>query len=205
MSRARLVLADDHGLMLEGLAVVLLPHFDIIARVDDGLALVEEVERSKPDVVVSDISMPQLDGLAAAGRIRRISPETKIVLVTMKHDPAMARQALQIGASGYVLKTEAPRQLVVAVQKALEGGTYIGPGLRPEGTEDLAAAKLTTRQLQVLRLLGQGLTMPEVGQKLNISARTVAFHKYRVMEVLGIESNAALIRYAHSMSLDDQE
>ena len=175
MSRARLVLADDHELMLEGLVAVLQSRFDIVARVNDGAALVEEVERSKPDVVVSDISMPQLDGLAAAGRIRRISPTTKIVLVTMKHDPAMARQALQIGASGYVLKTEAPRQLVIAIEKALEGGTYIGPGLSPEGSEDVAAAKLTPRQLEVLRLLGKGMTMPEVGQKLNISARTVAF------------------------------
>jgi len=201
MSRSRLILADDHQLLLEGLEAILRPHYDIVARATNGKALVEATERLRPDVVVSDVSMPELDGLSATIRIRERCPETKVVLVTMLHDPATARQALRIGASAYVLKTEAGKQLVTAIEEVLKGGTYVGPVLDIDGAEPGAepAAALTPRQLEVLYQLGQGLTMKEIGRALCISARTVAFHKYRIMEQLGIETNAELLRYIDSL------
>lgn len=203
MSKARLVLADDHEMLLEGLEALLRPHYDVVARATNGEDLVAAVERERPDVVVSDVSMPQLDGLSATHKIRELCPETKIVLVSMRHDPATARQALHLGASAYVLKTEASRQLLDAIEKALEGGTYIGPALREgdDAVEAEAVVSLTARQLEVLKLLGTGLTMKEIGRSLSISARTVAFHKYRIMEQLGIDTNAGLLRYVHSLDL----
>jgi len=201
MSRSRLILADDHQLLLEGLEAILRPHYDVVARATNGKALVEATERLRPDVVVSDVSMPELDGLSATIRIRERCPETKVVLVTMLHDPATARQALRIGASAYVLKTEAGKQLVTAIEEVLKGGTYVGPVLDIDGAGPGAepAITLTPRQLEVLDQLGQGLTMKEIGRALCISARTVAFHKYRIMEQLGIETNAELLRYVDSL------
>jgi DNA-binding NarL/FixJ family response regulator len=200
MSRPSLVLADDHLLVLEGLEALLRQHYEIVARVTDGRALIEVVARLRPDVVVSDIAMPEIDGLTATARIRTLSPSTKIVLVTMSDDPAMVNTARRAGASGYVLKTHASTRLVATIDAALAGlplqdsGTEVVP---PRGEH--GPPGLTERQLEVLRLLGQGLTMKEIGAALHISKRTVAFHKYRIMELLGLETNADIVRYALSL------
>lgn len=204
MNRARLVLADDHLLMLEGLEALLRRHYEVLARVTDGRALVEAVVRLRPDVVVCDIAMPVLDGLAATERIRALAPATKVVLVTMSDEPALAEEALRAGASGFVLKTQASTRLVATIDSAISGkGTPAPePAADPGGPSGLPS-ELTERQIEVLHLLGQGLAMKEIGARLHISKRTVAFHKYRIMEVLGLETNADIVRYSLALGFGD--
>jgi len=204
MSRPRLVLADDHLLMLEGLEALLRRHYEVLARVTDGRALVEAVVRLRPDVVVCDIGMPELDGLAATAHIRTLLPSAKIVLVTMSDAPALADEARQLGASGLVLKTQASTRLVATIDAALSGQAAVEPEAPPDAAKGLPS-ELTERQIEVLRLLGKGLAMKEIGAQLHISKRTVAFHKYRIMEVLGLETNADIVRYALALGVGDRE
>ncbi|MEX1364622.1 MAG: response regulator transcription factor [Nannocystaceae bacterium] len=205
MTRPRIVLADDHVVMLEGLRALLQPRYDVVACVHDGHALIEAVLEHAPDVVVSDISMPG-DGFEAARRIRELAPKTQVVLLTMNDSPALAAGALRLGVSAYVLKTEAADELEAAIDAALAGQTHLSPGLvdetlselsgRPEPNRRGMVAELTDRQLEVLRLLGRGYTMKEAAEHLHISPRTVAFHKYRIMEVMEVKTSAELIRKA---------
>ncbi|MCA9651020.1 MAG: response regulator transcription factor [Myxococcales bacterium] len=205
MSRPRLVLADDHVVMLEGLRALLQQRYHVVACVSDGDSLIAAVQEHAPDVVVSDISMPG-DGFDAARRIREIAPATKVVLLTMNDSPALAAGALRMGVSAYVLKTEAAAELSTAIEAALAGRTHLSRGLVDETLSQLTGRvepsrrglvhELTDRQIAVLRLLGRGLTMKEVAHELHISPRTVAFHKYRIMEVVGAKSSAELIRVA---------
>lgn len=208
-TKIRLIIADDHQIVLDGLELLLAQKYEVVARVTNGSALFDAVQEHRPQVVVSDIRMPEEDGLSAARRILAVLPKTRIVLVTMDDDPAIASAAIKAGAHGYVLKSEASRELFTAIETVVSSETYISPALssaRPDlalAPDPQLPANLTQRQVEVLRRLGQGLTMKEVAAKIHISPRTVAFHKYRIMEQLGIQTNAELIRYALSLGDDD--
>lgn len=205
MRRPRVILADDHLVMLQGLRALLEPRYEVVQVVTSGTALIEAARVHAPDVVVSDISMPG-DGFSTARQLREICPTTRIVFLTMNDSPTLAAGALRLGVSAYVLKTEAADELADAIDAALAGKTHLSAGLvdetlsqlssRPESQECLPGLELTERQLEVLRLLGAGQTMKEIAGELHISPRTVAFHKYRIMEVMGVKTSAELIRKA---------
>ena len=200
MKKARLLLADDHRIVLEGLRGLLEPEFEIAGAVADGPSLVEEARRLGPDVVVADISMPGLNGLEAARQIRAADERIRVVFLTMHADAGYAAGALEAGASGFVLKHSAPQELIHAIRDALQGRTYLTPAIaaelkgakRPGGP----ATGLSPRQREVLQLLAEGKSTKEVAALLTISARTVEFHKYRMMEQLRIKTTAELVQYA---------
>jgi DNA-binding NarL/FixJ family response regulator len=203
--RARVLLADDHRLVAEGLKSLLAPDFDLVGVVEDGRALVEAVRTFRPDVVVADIAMPHLNGIEALVQLRQSGEKVPVVFLTMHREVAYARRALDAGASGFVLKHSAPAELVTAIRAALEGKTYLTPQLAGEvldamkGGPERAAdpiASLTPRQRQVLQLLAEGRSAKEIASSLAISARTVEFHKYQVMETLGLRTNAELTHFA---------
>jgi DNA-binding NarL/FixJ family response regulator len=172
--------------------------------VQDGRALMEAAERLRPDVIVADISMPMLNGIEAVRQIRKKDKQVKVVFLTMHPDVTYAASAFEAGASGYVLKHSAPSELVAAIHEALKGHTYVTPiiagelmGAYREGfAQKTAKIELTSRQREVLQLLAEGKSAKEIALILNISTRTVEFHKYRVMEDLGIKTVAELVRYA---------
>ena len=203
--RPRVLLADDHRLVAEGLKSLLAPEFDLVGVVEDGRALVEAAGALRPDVIVADIAMPHLNGIEALVQLRQGGDQVPVVFLTMHRDAAYARRALDAGASGFVLKHSAPAELVAAIRAALEGKTYLTPQLagevlssmkgRPEGPAD-PVASLTPRQRQVLQLLAEGRSAKEIASSLAISARTVEFHKYQIMEALGLHTNAELTRFA---------
>jgi DNA-binding NarL/FixJ family response regulator len=206
MDRPRILLADDHRIFLDGLRSLLEPEFEIVGMVEDGRSLLDEVEKHRPDVVVTDISMPQLNGIEATIHIKKIDPDVRVVLLTMHGDVTYASRGFEVGASGYVMKQSATHELVAAIREALRGRTYVTPmiagdllrSFRENGNirpEDIRV-KLTPRQREVLQLLAEGLSTKEVADKLNISARTVEFHKYRMMQELNLSTSAELIHYA---------
>jgi DNA-binding NarL/FixJ family response regulator len=202
----RIIIADDHKMVAELFREVLSPEFDVVAMVADGQELVTTAARLKPDVVLADIAMPVLNGLDAGQQIKEVvSPTTKIIIVTMNPDPEIAAEAFRRGMSGYVVKTCDSSELINAIKDVLRGRTYLSSGVSRDDVAVLRwqnkkfvdeQQRLTPRQIEVLELLVQGRRMKEIGQRLNLSARTVAFHKYRIMEVLGAKSNADLIKYA---------
>lgn len=199
MTRPRLLLADDHRIVVEGLRRLLEETCELVAVVEDGRALVTEARRLKPDVIVADISMPQLNGLEALARIRQEDPAAKVVILSMHQNPAYARRALEAGAVGYVVKHAAPAELALAIRAALQGGTFVSPSLarevmttRSEGRE----GALTGRQREILALLAEGLSAKQVAARLAISARTVEFHKYQIMREHGLQSSAELVHFA---------
>lgn len=206
MQRPRILLADDHRIFMEGLKNLLEEEFEVIGMVENGRALIEEVEKQHPDVVVTDISMPELNGIEATIQIKKIEPEVKVVLLTMHGDVTYATRGFEAGASGYVMKQAATDELISAIKEALRGRTFVTPmiagdlirtyresgGIKPNDIQ----AKLTPRQREVLQLLAEGYSSKEVADKLNISARTVEFHKYRMMQVLNLNTSAELIHYA---------
>lgn len=200
MSRPHVMLADDHRLVSEGLKRVLADEFELVGVVEDGRALVAAAKKLQPDVVVADISMPHLNGIEAMIQVRKGNPRIKFVLLTMHQDPAYARRALEAGALGYVLKHSAPAELVMAVQAALKGQTFITPALagdvlrQPrEGTPEQL---LTPRQREILQLVAEGNSAKEIAAVLDISARTVEFHKYQIMDAHSLHSNTELIHFA---------
>jgi DNA-binding NarL/FixJ family response regulator len=202
--RPKVLLADDHSMLLEAFKRVLEPACEVVGCVTDGRALLEQAPRLQPEVVVVDIAMPRLNGLDAARQLKRLMPKVKLVFLTSNEDPDLAVAALQAGASGYLLKSSATSELFLAIQKALAGGTYLTP-LITKGTpvgvflqqhRRAAADNLTDRQREVLQLLAEGRPMKEVAGLLNVTARTVAFHKYTIMEQLGLKTGAELIQYA---------
>jgi DNA-binding NarL/FixJ family response regulator len=207
VSRVRVLLADDHRILVEGLKSLLIPEFDLIGVVEDGRAMVEAAKALRPDVIVADITMPQLNGIEALEEVRKFDPNVRVIFLTMHRDVAYARRALEAGATGFVPKNSALRELVLAVRAAAQGRTFISPSLageinqNPLETAD-PIASLTLRQREILRLLVDGLTAREIGSKLNISARTVEDHKYRMMESLGVKSNAELIHFAIKHGID---
>lgn len=205
MSRVRVLLADDHRIVAEGLKGLLAAECELVGMVEDGRALVEASRRLRPDVIVADITMPELNGIEAMEEIRLFDPDVRVVFLTMHREVAYARRALEAGASGYVLKHAASEELVMAVRAAAQGSTFISPSLAGElmrtmqlgSTEaDDPIGALPLRQREILRLLAEGLTAKQIGARLAISARTVEFHKYRLMETLGMSGSAELIHFA---------
>jgi DNA-binding NarL/FixJ family response regulator len=184
----RLLLADDHVILLEALRRLLEPDFTVLAGVTSGRELVEAAVLLKPDVVVSDISMPGMNGLKAGREILEQLPNTRLVILSMHDDPALRDEAFRLGASGYVLKTAAPERLVAAVRASIEASA------RPLVREPTNT--LSLREREVLRMLAQGHTMKEAALLLGITPRTVAFHKYRIMRALSVQTGAGLMRYA---------
>ena len=205
MTRPRVLLADDHRMVAEALKSMLEQEFELLAVVDDGRQLVETAQRLRPDVIVADISMPHLNGIDALVQLKKDNPAVRVVFLTMHKDAAYARRALDAGACGYVLKHSAQTELFLAVHAALEGKTYITPTLAGEVFRDLKispttpvdhAAALTPRQREILQLFAEGCSAKEIGSRLDISPRTVEFHKYHLMESLKLQSSAELIHFA---------
>ncbi|MGI6657580.1 MAG: response regulator [Desulfobulbus sp.] len=205
MNRPRILLADDHRMVAEGLRALLEPDYELVGIVEDGRALLEAVERLRPDVVVADVSMPLLNGIDAVRQLKKKHPSLAVVFLTMHLDVEYAASAVEVGALGYVLKHSAPSELLTAISHALKGRSYITPLL----AEDLLAYqsrqpkhrregldRLTPRQREVLQLLAEGHSVKEVGALLGISARTVEFHKYSMIDTLGLKSSAELVRFA---------
>jgi DNA-binding NarL/FixJ family response regulator len=204
MNRTSILLADDHTMFSAALQKLLEPEYEVIGRVEDGRSLLKTAQDLKPDVVLVDVGMPLLNGLDAARELKRVLPKVKIIFLTMNADPIVANEALRVGASGYLLKTSEGEELLMAVHNALRGMTYVTPRIRRAIEEvfirdprALSQPKqLAERQREVLQLLAEGRTMKEVGSVLNISERTVRYHKYRMMDELGIRSSAELVQYA---------
>lgn len=211
MMRPRVLLADDHHLLLEAFTKLLEPTCEVVGTVADGRALVPAAQRLKPDAVVLDIAMPVLNGLDAGRQLKQALPHIKLIILTMNQDRDLAAEAFRIGASGYLLKNSAGSELLQAIQTVVHGKVYITP-LLTDGTETFQddpnrwrpASKLTLRQREVLQLLAEGRSMKETASILRVTPRTVAFHKYRMMEVFGIKSNAELVRFAMKQGLIPQ-
>ena len=203
MRRARVLLADDHQIVAEGLRSLLEAEFDIIGMVSDGRALVEAARQLRPEVIVADISMPLLNGIEATRQVKRVAPTTRVIVLTMHADVTYATRAIEAGAAGYVLKHSATAELVTAVREALRDRVYVSPRIanalpralmgRPQPQD---APPLTPRQREVLQLLVEGYSAKEIAAALGISPRTAEFHKYRMMEMLNVQTGAELIWYA---------
>jgi DNA-binding NarL/FixJ family response regulator len=201
--RARLLIADDHTLLAEACKSLLEPEFEVVGIADNGRTLLRLACELKPDVVVLDIAMPQLNGLDAGDQIKHLFPTTKLVYLTMNMSPDVAAEAFRRGASGYIVKTSAAEELARAIRRALKSESYLSPLITKETVEFLlrrgSAAeekKITRRQSEILQLLAEGKSMKEVAGILNVKPGTVAFHKYRIMEILGLKTNAELLQYA---------
>jgi DNA-binding NarL/FixJ family response regulator len=203
--KPRVLLADDHRMLAEALRSLLAEEYELVGVVEDGLALVEEAVRLRPDVVVADITMPRLNGIDALLALRQGGCKVPVVFLTQHRDVTFARRALEAGAAGFVLKHSAASELVAALRAALAGQTYITPQLAGElidvmshepgrGADPLAS--LTPRQRQVLQLVAEGRSAKEVAGALDISVRTVEFHKYQLMLALGLHTNAELTHFA---------
>jgi DNA-binding NarL/FixJ family response regulator len=204
-NRARILIADDHNLVAELCRRLLEREFDVVGAVSDGRALVRAAATLKPDVIVLDIAMPILNGLDAGRQVKEILPAVKLVYLTMNPDADVAAEAFSRGASGYLLKTCAAAEMVLAVRMVLRGKTYLSKTLSRDKIDCLRwqhkelvneDERLTDRQREVLQLLVEGKVMKEVGDILHMTTRTVAYHKYRMMEVLGAKNNAELVKYA---------
>jgi DNA-binding NarL/FixJ family response regulator len=204
MARPKIVVADDHKLVLEALKKLLEPHYDIVGTATDGFSLLEAAPLLKPDVIVIDLMMPLMNGLEAGRQLTTMMPAVKVIYLTMNEDPEIARKAMQQRASGYLLKSSAASELFQAIQIALKGGSYVSP-LIAQGMEEAfirdPEAKdkektLTPRQREVIQLLSEGKSMKEAADILKLTPRTIAFHKYRVMENLGIKTTARLVQFA---------
>jgi len=204
MRRPRVVVADDHVMIAEAFEKLLSPSCDVVGKVGDGRALLTAVRELRPDVVVVDISMPLLNGLTAARQIKELDPEIKLVFVTMNEDPDLAAEAFRAGASAYLLKRSAASELLTAIQQVMQHRSYVTPlvtqgmvgSLMHGGREGKDRHELTPRQREVVQLLAEGRSMKQVAAILNIAPRTVAFHKYRLMEQINVTTNAELIQYA---------
>lgn len=205
MPKARILLADDHALVLEGYRRILEGPYELVGTVADGRALVEAAKRLQPDIVILDVSMPLLNGIDAAVQLKKLCPKVKIVVVTMHADTDYVRSAFEAGASAYVLKRSAVDELEHAIRAVLAGHSYITPLITRElldvflaTTSDKSGGThvLTLRQREVLQLLAEGRTAKEIANVLSISSRTVEFHKGQMMAQLNLQTTADLIKYA---------
>jgi DNA-binding NarL/FixJ family response regulator len=204
-NRPRILIADDHTLVAELCKRLLETEFDVVGVVSDGRALLRAASELKPDVILVDVAMPILNGLDAGRQVKEMLPSVKLVYLTMNPDAEVAAEAFARGASGYLLKTCASSEMVLAVRDALRGKSYVSQGLSKDAIDSFRwrnkklineEDRLTQRQREVLQLLAEGKVMKEVSSILNMSTRTVAYHKYRMMEVLGAKSTAELVKYA---------
>lgn len=205
MKRTRVLLADDHKIILNGLRSLLEPEFELVGKVEDGRALVSAAEKLRPDVIVVDVSMPLLNGIEAVRQIKKLDKQVKVIFLTMHLDVTYAIRAFEAGASGYVLKHSASSELLTAIHEAIKGRTYVTPMIAGELVQAYKggnyrqaeeAQQLTQRQVEILQLLVEGRSAKEVAHLLNISPRTVEFHKYNMMSKLKLKSVSALIQYA---------
>lgn len=204
MKRPKVLLADDHAMVAEGLVNLLESDFELVGTVSNGRELVASAEKLGPDVIVADISMPSLNGLDAARQLKEADNPAKIVFLTMHADADLATEAFRAGASAYVVKHSAAEELIEAIHAVLEGRVYLSPSIQGEvleafmrggGEPEKASIDLTSRQREILQLVAEGRTMKEIASQLNISSRTVESHKYETMERLGLKSTAELIQF----------
>lgn len=202
--RPRILIADDHLLLAEAYQKLLEPEFEVAGFVTDGRAVIDAAERLRPNLVILDISMPQLNGLDAGELIKKKVRGVKIVYVTMNSQPEVAAEAFRRGASGYVLKHCTAQELIIAVRRVLKGESYLPPQITKDTVEYLLLTRnqynpekqISSRQREVLQLIAEGKSMKEVAYILDVKAGTVAFHKYKIMETLGLKSTAELVQYA---------
>jgi len=203
--RPRVLLADDHRMVAEGLKSLLSADCELVGVVEDGRALLESARRLRPDVIIADITMPQLNGLDALAQLKRDDAAVRVIFLTMHPEVAYARRAFEAGALGYVLKHSAPTELLAAIRAALEGRTYLSPVLAQEIAKDWSGksakaanpvALLTPRQKEILQLFAEGRSAKEIAATLDISVRTVEFHKYQTMELLGLHNSIELTHFA---------
>lgn len=204
MTRTRIMLADDHTILVEAFRKLLEPHYDVVGAVADGRSLLDVAPQLNPDVVILDIGMPLMNGLEAGVRLKKLMPTLKLIVLTMNDDPDLAVQAMRSGVSAYLLKNSAAEELLRAIQMTLKGKTYVTPliaktmqdaFIRNPAATGLGKA-LTPRQREVVQLLAEGKSMKEAADILNIEVRTVAFHKYRAMEALNLTTTAELVHFA---------
>ena len=202
MRRATILLADDHAIVLEGLASLLRSEFSLVGTVADGARLIEAARRLRPEVIVTDVAMPGMSGIEALRRIKAEALAAKVIFLTMHADAQLAAEALRAGASGFVVKHAAGKELIAAIHTALRGGRYLTPHLASDVLTTLAdggtagVRTLTPRQREVASMIAEGRTMKEVAAALRLSPRTVETHKYQIMTALGLQTTAELIRYA---------
>src|SRR6516162_6902145 len=201
MPRATVLLADDHPVVTEGLVKLLGSEFTLVGTVADGPGLLEAARKLRPNVIVTDVTMPRMGGLDATRRIRAEGIPSKVILLTVHADVRLAAEALRAAAEGFVVKDAAGEELIGAIREVLRGRTYLAPRLAPDvlailAKPERAGEKLTSRQGEVLRLIAAGRTMKEIAAALGLSTRTVEGHKYQMMQALGAETTADLIRYA---------
>lgn len=202
-NRARLVIADDHTLLAEACKRLLEPEFDVVAIVNNGRALLQVAPPLKPDVAIVDIAMPQLNGLDAGEQLKHLTPSIRLVYMTMNLEPDVAAEAFRRGAAGYVLKNSAAEELVSAIRCVLKGESYLSPSITKDtvrfllkGGKSNEEGEITPRQSEVLQLLAEGKSMKEIASVLHVKPGTIAFHKYKMMESLGLKTNAELLQYA---------
>ena len=201
---ARILIADDHQLVAEACKSLLEPEFQVVGVVTDGRSLIKSAQSLKPDVILLDIAMPHLNGLDAAEQIRQKLPSAKLVFLTMNTAADIAAEAFRRGASAYVLKHSAAEELVTAIRKVVRGESYLSPLIAKEtvvflisrGRTRTEEKRITKRQSEILQLLAEGMSMKQVAAELDLKPGTVAFHKYRMMETLGVKTNAELLEYA---------
>ncbi len=202
--RVRIVIADDHNLVAEACKSFLEPEFEVVGIVNDGRALLRTAAELKPDVILIDIAMPLLNGLDAGEQVKGAVPSVKLIYLTMNMNPEVAAEAFRRGASGYLPKNTAAKELVTAIRTVLRGRSYLSPLITQDTVQFLLRSdktfepekRLTLRQREVLQLIAEGMSMKEVAYTLNLKAGTVAFHKYRIMSILGVKTNAELLQYA---------
>jgi DNA-binding NarL/FixJ family response regulator len=205
MKRPTILIADDHIMVVDGLRGLLEPEYEVVGTVADGRAVLAEVERLKPHLVIMDISMPSLNGLDCTRQLRDAHCASKILILTMHPDATFTREALDAGASGYILKSSPASELRNALKEVLLGHTYLSPAVtrdlldvmgRATSTREDAWARLTPRQREVLQLLAEGKSHKEVAAILNVSVKTAEYHKYAILQTLGLKTNAELVQYA---------
>ena len=207
-ARARILIADDHVLMAEALQHLLQVDFDVVGHVSDGRALLKAAQELQPDVVVVDIGMPLLNGLDAGEQLKARHPAIKVIYLTQNREPRYAVEAFRRKASAYLLKDSAASELTTAIREALQDRSYISPAIARDvvsyastSADEASPRELSGREREVLQLLAEGKSMKEVAAVLEISPRTVEFHKYRIMEHLGVRTNAELVQHAIKLGL----
>jgi DNA-binding NarL/FixJ family response regulator len=201
-ARPQILIADDHVVFAEGLRLLLEKRYTVVGAVADGRALITEARRLNPDIIVVDIGMPLLNGLDAARRIRQQHPKVKLVFLTMQDDPNLAAAVLELGSVGFVLKHSAGSELLQAIDQVLRGKSYVTPKLRPEDwIKQKSRARqyslhLTARQREIVQMCAEGRPLKEIAGRLDLSEKTIQFHKYHIMETFNLKSNADLVLFA---------
>ena len=205
VSRPRVLLADDHSLVLEGLAKLVTEDCDLVGKVEDGRALIQAAQQLEPDVIVLDISMPKLNGLDAGRQLKKLLPSIKLIYLTMHADPLYAKEAFQIGASGFLLKRSAASELMQAIHAVMKGQFYVTPAIAKDFlgtfTQEMSASQaqtdsLTPRQREVLQLIAEGYSTKEMATMLHLSPKTIEFHRTQIIRQLNLHSTAELTKYA---------